>query len=55
MLGQNQTEFASNLEVRRQKIVAVESLRNSPSIYLIYNLVRKYQVRFSFLNWVCKF
>lgn len=49
MLGQNQTEFASNLEVRRQKIVAVESLRNSPSIYLIYNLVRKYQVRFGFL------
>lgn len=49
ILGQNQTEFAHNLEVRRQKIVAVESLRNSPSIYLIYNLVRKYQVRFSFL------
>ena len=49
MLGQNQTEFASNLEVRRQKIVAVESLRNSPSIYLIYNLVRRYQVRFGFL------
>ena len=49
MLGQNQTEFADNLDVRRQKIVAVESFRNSPSIYLIYNIVRKYQVRFSFL------
>ena len=49
MLGQNQTQFASNLDVRRQKIVAVESFRNSPSIYLLYNLVRKYQVRFEFL------
>tara|TARA_B100001057_G_C22592635_1_gene849622 strand:+ start:103 stop:606 length:504 start_codon:yes stop_codon:yes gene_type:complete len=49
MLGQNQTEFASNLEVKRQKIVAVESFRNGPSIFIIYNIHLKYNIS---LKWL---